>query len=108
MVAHQDGRTNSLDASLGHDRPLFVHSQGMPWMSCEWLGDVVFATVYRIGGLRGLEALLMVLASAVILALYAFATLRSGNSKAGFVAAPCSHLANASFICVRRCWDICS
>ena len=67
-------------------------------MSCEWLGDVVFATVYRIGGLRGLEALLVVLASAVILALYAFATLRSGNSKAGFVAAAVLlTLANASF-----------
>jgi hypothetical protein len=70
----------------------------MPWMSCEWLGDVVFASVYRIGGLRGLEALLVVLASAVILALYAFATLRSGNSKAGFVAAALLlTLANASF-----------
>jgi hypothetical protein len=69
-----------------------------PWLSCEWLGDVVFAAVYRIGGLQGLEALLVVLASAVILALYAFATLRSGNAKAGFVAsAVLLVLANASF-----------
>ncbi len=78
--------------------PYSYTAKGMPWMSCEWLGDVIFATVYRLGGLRGLEALLVVLASAVILALYAFATLRSGNSKAGFVAAAVLlTLANASF-----------
>ena len=78
--------------------PYSYTAKGMPWMSCEWLGDVVFAAVYRIGGLRGLEALLVGLASAVILALYAFATLRSGNSKAGFVAAAVLlTLANASF-----------
>ena len=58
---------------------------GHPWMAAEWLGDVLFATVERVGGLRGLEALLIVLGAAVMLALYAFATLRSGNSKAGFV-----------------------
>jgi hypothetical protein len=67
--------------------PYSYTSYGAPWMSCEWLGDVLFAAVYRVGGLRGLEALLIVLASAVILALYGLATLRSGNSKAGFVAA---------------------
>jgi hypothetical protein len=78
--------------------PYSYTAKGMPWMSCEWLGDVVFAAVYRIGGLRGLEVLLVVLASAVILALYAFATLRCGNSKAGFVAAAVLlTLANASF-----------
>jgi hypothetical protein len=78
--------------------PYSYTAKGMPWMSCEWLGDVFFAAVYRMGGLRGLEALLVVLASAVILALYAFATLRSGNSKAGFVAAAVLlTLANASF-----------
>ncbi|MFZ3331047.1 MAG: hypothetical protein WA197_10490 [Candidatus Acidiferrales bacterium] len=78
--------------------PYSYTAKGMPWMSCEWLGDVVFAAVYRISGLRGLQALLVVLASAVILALYAFATLRSRNSKAGFVAAAVLlALANASF-----------
>jgi len=78
--------------------PYSYTAKGMPWMSCEWLGDVVFAAVYRMGGLRGMQALLVVLASAVILALYAFATLRSGNSKAGFVAAAVLlALANASF-----------
>jgi hypothetical protein len=78
--------------------PYSFTAKGMPWMSCEWLGDVLFAAVYRMGGLRGLDALLVALASAVILALYAFATLRSGNSKAGFVAAAVLlTLANASF-----------
>ena len=78
--------------------PYSYTAKGMPWMSCEWLGDVVFAAVYRIGGLRGLEALLVVLAGAVILGLYGFATLRCGNSKAGFVAAAVLlTLANASF-----------
>jgi hypothetical protein len=78
--------------------PYSYTSFGAPWMSCEWLGDVLFATVYRLGGLRGLQALQIVLACAVMLALYAFATLRSGNSKAGFVAAAVLlALANASF-----------
>ena len=78
--------------------PYSYTSFGAPWMSCEWLGDIFFAAVYHLGGLRGLEALLVVLASAVMLALYGFATLRSGSSKAGFVAsAVLLVLANASF-----------
>src|SRR6202041_1026832 len=78
--------------------PYSYTSYGAPWMSCEWLGDVLFAAAYRLGGLRGLEALLIVLASAVMLARYGLATLRSGNSKAGFVAAAALlALANLSF-----------
>jgi hypothetical protein len=78
--------------------PYSYTSAGAPWMSCEWLGDVVFAVVYRLGGLRGLEVLLIVLASAVMLALYGFATVRSGNCKAAFlVSAVLLALANASF-----------
>ena len=78
--------------------PYSYTSAGAPWMSCEWLGDVSFAMVYRLGGLRGLEVLLAVLASAVLVALYAFATLRSGNCKAAFlVSAVLLALANASF-----------
>jgi len=60
-------------------------SAGAPWMSAEWFGEVLLAVVYRIGGLRGLDALLIVLAGAVVLALYGFATLRSGNCKAAFL-----------------------
>jgi hypothetical protein len=78
--------------------PYSYTAAGAPWMSCEWLGDVFFAVVYRFGGLRGLEVLLLVLASAVMLALYAFATLRSGNCKAAFlVATVLLALATASF-----------
>ena len=58
---------------------------GTPWLAYEWLGDVLIGSVERFGGLRGLDALLIVMASAVMLALYFYATLRSGNSKAGFV-----------------------
>jgi hypothetical protein len=60
---------------------------GQPWIAFEWLGDVLIGAVSGFGGVRGLDALLIVLGSAVMLALYAFATVRSGNSKAGFVAA---------------------
>ncbi|MGH9682734.1 MAG: hypothetical protein ACRD4S_03865 [Candidatus Acidiferrales bacterium] len=58
-----------------------------PWLAYEWLGDVVMSTAHRIGGLRGLDALLIVVGSAVMIALYCLGTLRSGNSKAGFAAA---------------------
>jgi hypothetical protein len=60
---------------------------GNPWVAHEWLGDVLFAAVYRAGGTLALEALLIALGSAVVLSLYALGTLRSGNSKAGFLAA---------------------
>jgi hypothetical protein len=59
---------------------------GDSWIAYEWLGDVLIGGVARAGGLVGLEILLFALASAVVLALYAYSTLRSGNSKAGFVA----------------------
>lgn len=60
---------------------------GTPWLAYEWLGDVVIGSVAKLGDLRGLDVLLIVLGSAVMLSLYALATLRCGNSKAGFVAA---------------------
>ena len=41
---------------------------GQSWMADQWLGDVLFAAVERVGGLRGLEALLLVLGGAVMLA----------------------------------------
>ena len=60
---------------------------GQPWLAYEWLGDVLFATASRLGGLRGLDGLLILIGSMVVVSLYALATLRSGKSKAGFVAA---------------------
>ena len=59
---------------------------GSPWMAYEWLGEVLLAAVSRVGGLRGLLALEIALAAAIVLSLYALATLRCGNCKAGFVA----------------------
>jgi hypothetical protein len=59
---------------------------GQPWIAYEWLGEVLLAATNRLAGLRGLDALLILLGCTVLAALYAFATLRSGNSKAGFVA----------------------
>jgi hypothetical protein len=67
--------------------PYSFTAEGQPWLAYEWLGDVFFASVARVGGLRGLQALLIVLGAAIMLALYGYATLRSRNSKAGFVAA---------------------
>jgi hypothetical protein len=94
-------RTGELILSTHHwatTDPYSYTSAGAPWMSCEWLGDVLFALVYRLGGLRGLEVLLAVLASAVIVALYGFATLRSGNCKPAFVVSGMLlFLATASF-----------
>jgi hypothetical protein len=71
---------------------------GQPWMSCEWLGDILLAAISHIGGVLGLDILLIVLGSAVMIALYYLGTLRSGNSKAGFLAAGLlSSLAFGSF-----------
>ncbi len=71
---------------------------GQPWLAYEWLGDVVLAVTWRLGGIRAFEGLLMVLASAIMVCVYALATLRSGNSKAGFVAAAMLFIpATASF-----------
>jgi hypothetical protein len=71
---------------------------GQAWFPAEWLGGVLFASVERIAGLRGLEALLIILGASIVVALYAFSTLRCGNSKAGFVAsAALMVLATANF-----------
>ena len=71
---------------------------GRPWIAYEWLGDVLLATMYRLGGMRGLEFLLIVLGSAIVVALYTLSAIRSGNSKAAFVATTAVFvLASASF-----------
>lgn len=67
--------------------PYSFTAAGQPWLAYEWLGDVLFAATARIGGLRALQALFIILGGAIMLALYGYATLRSKNSKAGFVAA---------------------
>jgi hypothetical protein len=67
--------------------PYSFTASGQPWLAYEWLGDVLFAAVARVAGLRGLQALLIILGAAIMLALYGYATLRSKNSKAGYIAA---------------------
>ena len=57
-----------------------------PWIAYEWLGDVILGGLAKLGGNVGLAALLTTLVAAVVLALYLLGTLRSGNSKASFVA----------------------
>lgn len=60
---------------------------GQPWLAYEWVGEVLLAIVNRLGGIYALEVLLIVLGCAVMLSIYGLATICSGNSKAGFVAA---------------------
>jgi hypothetical protein len=74
---------------------------GQPWMAYEWLGEVLLGGVARLAGLQGLMALLIILASAVILALYGYTTLRSGNSKAGFVACAVLYALTTPFFSMR-------
>jgi hypothetical protein len=59
---------------------------GMPWMAYEWLGDVVLALVAK-HGLQALAAFLFIMGGLVAIAIYYYASLCSGSSKAGFVAA---------------------
>jgi hypothetical protein len=58
---------------------------GHPFLAYEWLGETLFAAVARIAGVQGLDALLIILSCAVLLALCYFTTIRCGNSKAGII-----------------------
>ncbi len=59
---------------------------GQPWLAYEWLGDLVLGWADLHGGIRGLEIVMVLIGSAVVLSLYGLAIVQSGNSKAGFVA----------------------
>src|SRR5712692_6297802 len=59
---------------------------GTPWMAYEWLGEVAMAAAARLGGLRAPTVLLVALVGILLLLLYYYAALRSGKSKAAFVA----------------------
>jgi hypothetical protein len=69
-----------------HDIYSFTASHN-PWIAYEWLGEVTMALAARLGGLVGLTLLLVLLSSILFLLLYYYATLHSGNMKAGFLAA---------------------
>lgn len=62
-------------------------AHGQPWMAYEWGGEVLLGWISRIAGVRGLDLLLIGSEATVLIALYALGTLRSGKSKAGFLAA---------------------
>lgn len=66
--------------------PYSFTAYGSPWIAYEWLGEVLLAAVNRLGGMRALLGLNVILAGAVVAALYYYAALRSRNSKASFVA----------------------
>ena len=60
---------------------------GTPWISSEWLGEVVMAIAARLGGLHGLAVLLVALSITFVLLTYYYAWLRSRNPLASGVAA---------------------
>lgn len=60
---------------------------GQPWIAYEWLGETLLAAVDHWGGTTGVAILLVALGSMIVLALYGLATVTTGKSKAGFVAA---------------------
>jgi hypothetical protein len=71
---------------------------GAPWMAYEWLGETFVAAVARLGGVPALDLLLIALSSAILIGLYVFATWRTGNSKAAFIATVILFpIANGSF-----------
>jgi hypothetical protein len=61
-------------------------AQGMPGVAYEWGGEVLTALAYRLGGLRGMDLLLIALTSMIVLLIYYFAWLRCRNSYAAFFA----------------------
>lgn len=68
-----------------HD-PYSFTALGNPWIAYEWLGEVLIAKAWQWGGLQGLMALLLTLATVILLLLYYQAYLRCRNSKAAFIA----------------------
>ena len=61
-------------------------AQGMPSLAYEWGGEVITALAYRFGELQGLDILLIVLTSMIVLLLYYFCWQRCRNAEAAFIA----------------------
>lgn len=78
-----------------HDFHSFT-DYGSPWIAIEWLGEVLIAIFWELGGMRALMVLLIASASLVILLLYYNAYIRSGSVKAAFVA--CALLLPLAFL----------
>src|SRR5713226_4941852 len=65
--------------------PYSFTAAGTPWIAYEWLGEIMLAWMYRLGGVVSLCVFLIAFGSVILLSLYWLATVRSGNSKAGFL-----------------------
>jgi hypothetical protein len=61
-------------------------ASGTPWIAYEWLGEVAMGAAASVAGLRSATLLLVVLSATLVALLYYYAGLRSGSSKAAFVA----------------------
>jgi len=59
---------------------------GSPWIDYEWLGDLVLDLFWKHGGLQGLMIFITLFAGIIMGLLYYYASSRSRNSKAAFVA----------------------
>src|SRR5690348_2078003 len=59
---------------------------GKPWIAYEWLGEIVMAAAWKIGGLRGLMILLTAFSGTVLILLFYYCYLRSRNLTASFLA----------------------
>src|SRR5216684_2989234 len=72
--------------SLPSVDPYSFTVSGTHWIAYEWLGEVFMALAGRLGGLRAPTVLLVLLSAALLVLLYCYAWLRSGNCKAAFIA----------------------
>lgn len=61
---------------------------GAPWMAYEWLGEVIIAVAANLGGLQGMNILLLLLTAIFVALFYGYASLVSGSSKAALI--PCA------------------
>lgn len=77
------------DILATHHFPVADHysftARGAPWIAYEWLGDVMIALAARTG-LQGIDLLLMVGSSLIVVLTYYYAWLRCKECKAAFVA----------------------
>src|SRR5713101_1982812 len=67
--------------------PYSFTAAGTPWIAYEWLGEVVLASMYRLGGVVSLCVFLIAFGSIILISLYWLAAVRSRNAKAGFISA---------------------
>lgn len=57
-----------------------------PWIDYEWLGDIALDLFWKHGGLQALMIFITIIAGLIMILLYYYASIRSRNSKAAFVA----------------------